>query len=279
VDSTLLALMLVAAVLHAGWNLLVKMSRDMLAVTVLLMLVGGALSLIAIPFFPAPAWASLPYLAGSVCLQCTYSVLLVRAYGAGDFGRVYPIARGLAPLLVTLVSTTLIGESFGRLELAGVLVIALGVVSLVFADRAPLTAERRSLFYALASGVTIGAYTILDGLGARLSGIPKGYVFWIFAANMLPMTAILVYGRGREALRALRSEWRRAVIAAVMALSAYGMVIYALSAAPMGPVAALRETSVVFAALLGALVLKERFGAWRIASAAIVALGLLLLRL
>ncbi len=278
-DSTLLALMLVAAVLHAGWNLLVKMSRDMLAMTVLLMLVGGALSLIAIPFFPAPAWASLPYLAGSVCLQCTYSVLLVRAYGAGDFGRVYPIARGLAPLLVTLVSTTLIGESFGRLELAGVLVIALGVVSLVFADRAPLTAERRSLVYALASGVTIGAYTILDGLGARRSGIPEGYVFWIFAANMLPMAAILVYGRGRGALRAMRSEWRRAVIAAVMALSAYGMVIYALSAAPMGPVAALRETSVVFAALLGALVLKERFGAWRIASAAIVALGLLLLRL
>lgn len=292
-DASLLAMVLLAASLHAGWNLLVKLSTDRLAMTTMLVLVAGLISAVAIPLLPLPAAPSWPFIGAGVILHSAYTLLLVQAYRHGDFGHVYPIARGTAPVLVLAVSTTLIGEQLNALEVAGIVVISAGIASLVLAD---LPRRKRSLgaaqgsptdagsglkpvLYALACGVAIAGYTVVDGMGARLSGAAYAYIFWLFAADSLPMAAIILIRRRRAAFRALRSEWPRGLVAAMMALAAYWLVVQALSLAPMGPVAALRETSVVLAALLGTLVLKERLGPYRVAAAAIVAGGLVLLRL
>ncbi len=277
-----IALVLCAALLHASWNAMLKSSGDRLwAIT--LMTIGSALGAVPIVIWaPLPAIASWPYILLSVALHAGYNLFLIRAYRVGDFGQSYPIARGSSPLLVSLGGALLAGEQLGTLTLSGVALISAGILSLAqvkFGKGEDAAGVRQwdAPLAALTTGVFIAGYTVVDGLGSRLAGNAASYTGWMFLLDGLPLLVIYIsmHGRLRIALRA-RETWN-ALGGGVMSLLAYGIVIWAITLAPMGPVSALRETSVLFAALIARMFLGEALTLRRLLSCAVIALGAVML--
>jgi drug/metabolite transporter (DMT)-like permease len=265
-----------AALLHAAWNALIKSGREPLLDTALIALGGTLVALPLLPLVPAPAPASWPYLAASVAVHLGYYTALAGAYKAGDLSHGYPIMRGVAPLLVAVASVLGIGETLPPAAWAGVLLISGGVLSLGMAGGG---ASRRATGWALLNALIIAAYTIADGAGVRLAGSPEGYVVWLFLFLGLPFgLAVLAIRRG-EFLRHAARHWRRGLAGAVLSGLSYGIALWAMTRAPVAVVAALREISVIFAALIGAWFLGEGHLRARLAGAAIVFAGLVALRL
>lgn len=278
-ELSVVALVLLAALFHASWNALVKVNGDRLAVMTLITAGGGLICLPILPFLPPPDPASWPYLALSILWHTGYQMFLLQAYRHGDLGHVYPIARGAAPLLVLGLAWLVAGETVGIGQVAAIAVMAAGIISLAFRGGPPLKHDPRPVLYALGTAVFIASYTVTDGSGARIAGSPHSYTVWLFTLNAVPMTIIGIAARGRETAAAIREHWRHGMAGAALSLAAYWLVIWALTLGPMGPVSALRETSVILAAIIGAVFLKESFGRFRIAAAALVAVGIVLLRL
>jgi drug/metabolite transporter (DMT)-like permease len=269
---------LLAAVLHATWNALLKGGQDRLATFVLLDLTGVALCAMAVPLLPGPAPASWPFIALSTLIHIGYKLLLIESYRAGgDLSQVYPLARGSAPLLVAGFAGLVVGERLGPPRLAGVLVVCVGLVLLVGVGGRQLPTHRRAVGFALATGVCIAAYTVADGLGVRRAGGALGYIAWLFLVEGLPLP-LYAATRGRRRLRgALRANLARGLVGGVLSLTAYGLVIWAQTRGALAVVAALRETSVVVAALIGSVVFGERFGYRRTVAAAVVTVGIVLI--
>jgi drug/metabolite transporter (DMT)-like permease len=269
---------LAAAVLHATWNALLKGGQDRLATFVLLDLTGVALCATAVPLLPGPAPASWPFIALSTLIHIGYKLLLIESYRAGgDLSQVYPLARGSAPLLVAGFAGVVVGERLGPPRLAGVLAVCVGLVLLVGVGGRRLPTPGRAVGFALATGVCIAAYTVADGLGVRRAGSALGYIAWLFLVEGLPLP-LYAATLGRRRLRgALRADLARGLVSGVLALAAYGLVIWAQTRGALAVVAALRETSVVVAALIGSVVFGERFGGRRTVAAAVVAVGIVLL--
>ena len=277
--SSVLAMVLLAALLHACWNALIKVSDEKLLLMAMMAAGSGVISLAFLPFVPVPAAASWPYLAASVVLHTGYKLFLVRAYRHGDLGQVYPIARGTAPLIVAPLSVYIAGDTISPTSALAVVVVGVGIVSLTFRRGPPLLRGGRPVAYALATAVFIAAYTLVDGLGARVAGSPHAYVVWLFLLDSAPMAAISLWQRRGATLALARARWAQGLAAAAMSMAAYWLVIYAMTVAPIGPVAALRETSVIIATIIGAVLLKEEFGRGRIIAACLVAVGIVLLRM
>jgi drug/metabolite transporter (DMT)-like permease len=272
------ALVLLAALMHASWNAIVKSDRDRLLSFSLVMMAGTLMALAVLPFVGSPARASWPYLAASTAVHCVYYVVLLRAYAHGDLSHVYPIARGLGPLVVAALSGRLIGEALSTQEIAGVVGVCGGIASLAFVH-GWRGGKAIPTLYALATGCAIAAYTILDGLGARASGDAFGYITWL---NILEGPWVLIAAlltRPRDVLPYVRQHWARGTAGGIIATLGYAIAIWAMSVSAMAHVAVLRETSVLIAAVLGAVVLKESFGLRRIGAAALVVAGLLLMNL
>jgi drug/metabolite transporter (DMT)-like permease len=272
------AAVLLAAVLHATWNAVVKQVDDRLAGFVLLDLTGVALCLLAVPLLPGPAPASRAFLALSVVLHLGYKLFLMGAYRAGDLSQVYPLARGSAPPLVAGFAGLVLGERLGPAQLTGVLVVSVGLVLLAGVGGAA-SGPPAATWLALATGVFIAAYTVADGLGVRRSGSALGYTAWLFLLQGLALPGYAVATRW-PALRGLRAgQVASGTTAGVLSLAAYGLVIWAQSRGALAVVAALRETSVVVAALIGSVVFGERFGRRRLLAAALVTAGIVALNL
>lgn len=265
-----IALVLGAAVLHAGWNAVLRSHMDRLRGIVVMC---ASCATIAIPialFLPAPDPASWPYLGLSALLQMFYCFFLVRAYREGDFGQIYPIARGASPLLVTLGAALIAGEHLPPLALVGVVLVSGGIFACARGiDRAHLG----SVFAALAAGVFIAGYTLTDGSGARLSGHALSYAIWSFIAQGVPMPIIYFALRRELPIRTFDRETWRAIGGGAVSMVAYGIVILAMSISPMGQVSALRETSILFAAVIGRLFLGEPLTPRRIAAVVVIAIG------
>lgn len=223
-------------------------------------------------FVPAPARTSWGCAILSAVFHVGYNLCLVRAYRSGDLGQTYPIARGTSPLLVSLGAALFAGELPDPVSMVGVILVSSGIISLAFQGR---RLDLDIAPYALATGCFIGAYSVTDGIGVRLSGAPIGYTLWmsLLGGIMTPTVFLLVRG-GRGLIRG-RRETLTAAAGGIVSLLAYGIIIVAMSLGPMGPVSALRETSVVFAALIGWLFLKERLTVFRIAACTVVAVGAL----
>jgi len=268
-------LVLGAALLHASWNAIVRSGDDKLLDTTAMTLGAGVLAALCLPFLPLPARASWPWLAASVVLHAAYFWALISAYRHGDLSTVYPLMRGLAPLLTTGAAFVFIGEVPGRYGVAGIALISAGILLPVLIGR---HGNRRAQAWAVANAGIIAAYSVVDGLGARASGNAASYVLWIFFFDAFPLTALAIARRGMGPVGAALLRWRPAVIGASCTIGSYGIVLWAMTVAPVAAVAALRETSVIFAALIGAWLLKEPFGPLRIAGAGLVAAGVLLLR-
>ena len=268
-----IALVLGAALLHASWNAILRGGADRLWSITVMCAVSIVVALPFLVLLPSPARASWPCIALSSALQIAYCFFIVRAYAHGGLAQVYPLARGSAPLLVTLGAAILAGEKLNASALAGICLVSLGIMALAF-ERARLAAA--STLLALASGGFIAAYTVTDGIGARLSGDPRSYIVWLFVVQGLGMIASYRAVRRSFALPGL-GELVKAVIGGVFGLLSYGLVIWALAHAPMGQVSALRETSILFAAVLGAVFLKEKVTLPRAGAAAMIAAGAVVL--
>jgi drug/metabolite transporter (DMT)-like permease len=265
-------LVLTSAFLHASWNALLKGGSDRLRSVTVMALAASLASATCAAFLPAPRAASWFCIGLSVVLHVAYNLLLVMTYRHGDLGVTYPIARGSSPLLVAAGAAILAGERLDALTLVGIALVCVGIIGLAREYRGGKLS--RVIAPAVLTGVTIAAYTVVDGLGSRASGNAWAYAAWLFLAigpAMLPVWVL----RRRENGHHIRldAESLRSAAGGVVSLVAYAIVIWAASISPMGPVSALRESSVVVAAVLGWLFLGERLGPWRLAACLVVASG------
>lgn len=279
---------LVAAVAHATWNAIAHGIKDQL---VAFGLIGVGSLVVAVPLIlasPFPLAACWPYLLGSVFIHVFYNLLLMRSYRYGQFGQVYPLARGTSPLVVTVLAAVFAAERPSPPQIGGVLVVSCGLALLVFAGRragsaggsagGPAGGSRAALLAAGATGLTIAAYTTVDGLGVRLSGSSVAYIGWLMLLESMCVPAWALLQRRREVLDGLsRGVLLSGVSAGALSVLAYGLVLWAQTRGALAPIAALRETSVIFGAVIGTVVFREPFGRWRIAATMLVVAGVLLL--
>jgi drug/metabolite transporter (DMT)-like permease len=268
------AAVLGAALLHATWNALVKASEDKQLDTYAVAAGSGLLALLLLPFLPLPAPAAWPWLAGSASVHILYFVFLAGAYRWGELSYVYPVMRGGGPMIVAVTGVVAFREILQANEWLGVLLICAGI--LAFASGAH---DRRATGFALANAVVIGAYTLIDAAGARASGAPVSYTLWFFVANGLVITLLGLMQRGPAVPAYFRRHWLRAVAGGACALGAYSIALWAMTRAPVALVAVLRETSVIFAAVLGAVVLKEKITRRRLVATGAVLAGLIALKI
>lgn len=275
-DPVVLLLVLGSAVLHASWNALMKVGGDPLIRLSIINLTCGLIALPTLFFVPLPDPDSWGLLAISVILHNIYYVLLVQSYKVGDLSFAYPLARGSAPLLVAILSFTFAGEGLSPLGIVAVSLICAAILSLALTGRSREAGWRPTLL-ALSTGVAIAAYTTSDGLGARASGHAIGYVMTLFVLECLPLVAFAAWRRGTLFAETFRRNWKPAFLAGFFAFLGYAIVVWALGREQMTFVSALRETSVIVAALIGTRLLGEPFGAKRVAAAAAVAAGVILL--
>jgi drug/metabolite transporter (DMT)-like permease len=276
--ASLTALVLLAALMHAAWNALLKSSPDRLIELSALNLAAGVLALAALPFVGLPGKEALPYLAATMAVHGAYYGLLLLSYARGGLSLVYPIARGSSPILVAAASGVLIGESLESLQWLGVGLITFSIVSLAFGGGSRALSSR-GVGFSLATGVSIAAYTLIDGAGARVARTPLSYIATSFVLNAFPMLIAPVVFRRGVALERFREQWRSAAIGGALSIGAYGIAIWAMTRGTMALVAALRETSVVLAAIIGAVLLHEPFGRARVVASIGVAFGVIVLRL
>jgi drug/metabolite transporter (DMT)-like permease len=263
------ALVLLTAILHASWNAVVKSSGDQLLTLTVVFGTGAVLAGAAMPFVEVPARAAWPYLALSVIVHGLYSLFLLLSYRFGDLSHVYPIARGLGPLLVALLSAMLAGEVPSPLQTAALVLVSLAIASLAFGQGWSAREDAKPVVFAVATGILIGTYTFLDGQGARHAGSSSSYIAWLIFINGMPLVVASF----------LRTQGRVGLIAGLISALGYAIVIWAMSRSPMALVASLRETSVIFGALIGAVLLGEPFGRRRVLAAAVVAAGVMMLSL
>ena len=277
---------LCGAVLHAGWNTLVKSSGDKQVDTALVHFVGALVAIPPLLLVGLPPAATWPYIAASLTVHIAYYVTLAGAYKHGELGMTYPIMRGSAPLLVALGSSFVLGERLGPLAWVGVLAVTLGVAMVGLAHPGQALHHRRAMAYALANACVIATYTFIDGSGVRVTAAAgqavASYVLLLFVLDGVPYPALVWWQRdaaGRRTILAYaRTRWPLAALGGAASLGSYLIALWAMTRAPIAMVSALRETSVLFATAFGVWILKERFGAQRAAGALTIVGGVIALR-
>ena len=268
-----------AGLLHAAWNALLKSAAggDPLLDTATVVAGSTFWALLALPFVPLPFADAWPLAAASAVIHFGYYLTLAQAYRIGDLSFVYPLMRGTAPLIVTLLGVLFLRELPSAQVMFGIALISSGIIGVAFARRHRHPAA--AAWWALANAAIIAVYTLVDGAGARASGNAASYVLWLtFVEGVVFLTWIRIR-RGSTAIAYVGVQWRRGLICGLCSVAAYTIVLWAMTRAPVAAVAALRETSVLFAALIGAVWLKEGFGGARIAGACCVVLGVAALKL
>ncbi len=273
---------LCGALLHASWNALIKSGDDKAVDTALLHALGALLALPLLLWIGLPPRASWPYIAASMVIHIGYYIALVGAYRHGDLGLTYPIMRGFAPLLVALGSTTLIGEAPSTVAWLGIVGITAGVALVGLAHPGETLHHRKALMFAFANAAIIALYTVVDGLGVRTSDSALKYVVTLFVLDGIAYPLGVWLRRSaaarREIVRFARRRWPLALLGGAASMGSYAIALWAMTRAPVASVAALRETSVLFAAVLGTVLLKERFGLQRAAGTLVLVGGVMALR-
>jgi drug/metabolite transporter (DMT)-like permease len=270
------AVVLLAALLHATWNALLRRSTDRALETVRVAAGAGVLSAVALAALPAPARESWPFIAASAAIHIAYFALLAAAYRAA-FAPVYTVMRGGAPALVALASYALGVDQLSASAWAGIALVSIGVAGLGI-PHGHGGVSGRALMFALSNACVIAAYTLVDGAGVRRAGNAASYTLWIFVLDAVPLVAWTLRARGASPLLGTRSDLARALATGALTIAAYALVLWAMTRAPVAAVAAMRETAVVFAWMIGAGALRERASARPMAAAALVALGAALLK-
>jgi drug/metabolite transporter (DMT)-like permease len=264
-----LAAVLLGALLHASWNLAVRAGRDRRRETALVVASAAILAIVVLPFLPQPSRVAWPSLGISAALHVVYFALIAEAYSHGEVSLAYPLMRGTAPMLTAVLAWAVLGEQLSPAAWLGIAIICGGVV--LMAHRKGAAGEGAAIRVALANAVVIAAYTLNDATGARASGAPVAYTLWIFPLIVLPVLAWL--HRGRLPQRPSRAEWLRGVGGGACSISAYALALWAMTVAPVAPIAALREASMLFGIALARIFLGERPGRRRWGAAAAIRVG------
>lgn len=272
------AIVMLAALLHATWNALVKGSADKTVSMVAVVLGQGAAGMIALVFAPAPDFDSWPWLVGGVVLHLGYQIFLVAAYRLGDLTQVYPIARGASPLLVATASVLFLGVTFSGLEWLAIGMIAIGIASISLVRRADGLFQGKAAGLALITGGFIASYSVIDGIGARVAGTSLGFYGWLAALNGIAL-GLMVLGFRPALVPAALRQTRALILGGGASFVAYALVVYAFTQAPIALVTALRETSIVFALLIGVFFLKERLNLTKVVATIATLSGAALLRI
>ena len=279
IPAAVLPVVLLAALLHATWNAMAHAVPDRLIGFALIgtayLAAGGAMAAVA----PVPAGRSWAFLIASVLLHVLYNLLLMRSFMLGDFGQVYPLARGTAVAVVAVLATVAVGEAMPAIRLVGVILVCMGLAALVAPFGRTAAAELPAVVAALGTGVMIAGYTTVDGVGVRGSGSVLGYTGWLFLLQGAVLPVVAFARRGRGLARQARPYLLAGLAGGVLSLAAYGLVLWAQTKAPLAPVAALRETSSLMGAIIGAVVFKESFGRRRVLAAVVVTIGVVLTNL
>lgn len=271
---------LLAAFLHAGWNSLLKSRAGKNKAMASVVFGHMPFGIVAIAFSPSPNVESWLYIILGAAIHFLYQVLLVNAYRFGDLTQVYPIARGIAPLLVALVSAVALGVSFSHLEGISIALIAAGIISFALVRRASNAPNAKAFWLAIATGCMIAGYSLVDGLGARLAGTSLGFYAWLTILNGVFMALYLIATRGQKThFAALKIDPWMMFIGGGASFAAYALVIWSFTQAPIAAVTALRETSIVFALLIGVFVLGERFDLKKLLATFLTLSGAALLRM
>lgn len=269
----------IAAVAHASWNAIAHAITDRWAAFSLVMGGGAACGAILLFLAPAPHPASWLPLAISVVLHLAYNLLLMLSYKLSDFGQAYPLARGTAPMLVAIAAALFVGEALAPPQIAGVVIVSGGLIAVALLGRDNGRMNVPAVTAAVATGVAIASYTTVDGVGVRASGSPAGYIGWLMVTQGAAMVIVAVAVRREKLWPAIRPVWKRGLLGGVLGILGYGLVLWAQTRGALAPIAALRETSIVIGAVIGAVVFHERFGRPRIAATVVVLVGIALLNL
>jgi len=270
---SLFCIVLFAALLHASWNAIVKRGTDKLLTTTLVTGSAALIAALALPFVPAPAAQSWPWLAASTALQIGYYVLVARTYQLTDMSASYPLMRGCAPLLVALVSTLLPGERLAWSAWSGIALICIGILCMTRGT------SRRHLWLPLLNAGVIATYTLVDAWGARHSGAAVGYTLWLFLLAGLPLPLWALWTRAGALGEYARGNWGYGIVGGLGTLISYGLALWAMTVAPIAMIAALRETSILFGILISAWILRERVDRQRWIAAGLIVFGAVMLRL
>ncbi|WP_367322534.1 EamA family transporter [Streptomyces sp. HUAS ZL42] len=268
------AAVLLAAVTHASWNAIAHRITDKLVGFTLIAGGGTLIGLALVPFVAFPAAGAWPYLIASAVIHVAYYLLLMRSFRLGDFGQAYPIARGTAPLVVTVLAAVFAHEVPDGWAAAGIALSCAGLTGVALWGLRGHRPNWTAIGAALATGLTIAAYTVVDGLGVRASGSSLGYIAWLMAVEGVAVPAY-AFSRWRgETVAKLRPFAGLGLLGAALSVGAYGLVLWAQTRAELAPIAALRESSIIVGAAIGAVFFKERFGAPRIAAAGLLVVGI-----
>ena len=279
-DSLVFAAVLFAAACHAGWNAAIKSGSDTLSTTALIAIGAGIVGVALLPFVGVPLAAAWSWVAASIIIHLFYFIGLSEGYRVGDLGQVYPLARGTAPLMTATLSVPLVGEALGPLGWGGIFALASGVLLLsARGGHALARFDARVTGFALFTAITICAYSFVDGIGARLAGSAGAYTACLFIGNGVVLAAYAVARLRGKVFAAMAPYWTTGLAGGGLQFVSYGIAIWAMTVAPIAIVAALRETSVLFGAVLAVVFLKEPLRPIRIGAAVMILSGLLMIRL
>jgi drug/metabolite transporter (DMT)-like permease len=271
---------LFAAACHAGWNALIKIGLDPLSTTTLIAIGSAVVGLVFLPLAGLPAAAAWPWLIASAIIHLFYFAALIESYRTGDLGQVYPIARGAAPLMTAGASTVFVGERLSLASWSGIIVLAFGVLLLSARGGRGLAGfDRRAVSFALLTALTICAYSVVDGVGARASLNPQSYVLLLLIGSALLLGPYALWRDGSKVVPVLQRYFLRGLAGGALQVLSYGIALWAMTLAPIAVVATLRETSVLFGAAIAVVVLKEPLRAARVVAALLIVCGLVLIRL
>lgn len=275
-------IVLLGALLHASWNVIVKSGTDKYLNAVMISGAAGLITALIIPFVPLPLLASWPYLLTSTLFQVCYVFLLAAAYSNGDMSLAYPLMRGTPPLLVALVAGPLIGEQLSPMQWLAIILICCGVMTMA-ADHLLKTTTgqptKRIIVIALINALFIAGYTLVDGVGIRLSGQPLSYILWAFLCNSIPLVVWGVWRYRGQLAGQVKAHGAVALLGGAGTLGSYGLALWAMTMAPVAMVSALRETSIVFGMVLSFFLLREAISRTRLAGAFLIISGTVLMRL
>lgn len=275
-SPTIFEIILLAAVLHALWNAIVKAGDNTLLTTVLVTASAALWAAILLPVLPSPNPASWPYIAISAALQVVYFTLVARIYRVADMSQTYPIMRGAAPLIVAIAGTVFLGENLSSRAWLGIFIICSGILMMLWTE---VQKSLQGLMLALLNALIISGYTLVDGVGVRLSAAPASYTLWIFLITGATIACWAAFTQWTKTLHYLRKNWHLGAVGGFGTLVSYGLALYAMTKAPVAVVAALRETSILFSAVISWLILKEHITSTRLVSVCVIAAGAITLRL
>lgn len=277
--TTVFLAVLAAALMHASWNLIVKLHLDRFLSLFLLQSIMGIMGVAMLAWFGWPLSASLPYALTSGMLHTGYNVFLARSYRSGDLSQVYPIARGTAPLLAMLATFLVAHDALSWLAVVGIAILIFGIWMVAIDRSAANRLDSVSLYFALATSCFIAAYTIVDGLGGRASGNASGYTGLVFILDALFLNGFALWTRGSGIYAQVAPHWKQGLLGATLSAGAYWIIIWAMTKAPIAAVAALRETSILFVMAMSHRFLSEKIGGKRLAGGMLVVAGAIALRL